>query len=189
MVLDLFWSFLQVGLFGVGGGLATLPLISHQVVDLRGWLTLGEFTDLVGIAESTPGPIVVNVATFVGMRLDGPVGAVCATLGAILPGCLIVLVLARLYARYHTLPLLNGLLDGLRPAVVALIAMGGVTLLRSALWGEGAVALASTDVISLVSFCACFIILKKWNPNPVWVMLGSGVVGCAVRLLLGASSF
>ena len=87
--------------------------------------------------------------------------------------------------RYRSLPLLQGVLDGLRPAVVALIATGGVSVLRAALWGDGPVALSNTDVISAVSFVACFWILLKRNPSPVLLMLGAGVAGCAVRLALG----
>lgn len=185
MLLDLCWSFVQVGLFSIGGGLAAIPLISHQVVDIHGWLTMAELTDLIAIAEATPGPIAVNVATFVGARLGGPIAATLATVSVILPGCIIALGLARLYMRYRSLPLLQGVLDGLRPAVVALIATGGVAVLRAALWGDGPVALSNTDVISAVSFVACFWILLKRNPSPVLLMLGAGVAGCAVRLALG----
>lgn len=112
MLLDLCWSFVQVGLFSIGGGLAAIPLISHQVVDIHGWLTMAELTDLIAIAEATPGPIAVNVATFVGARLGGPIAATLATVSVILPGCVIALGLARLYMRYRSLPLLQGVLDG-----------------------------------------------------------------------------
>ena len=83
--LQLFWSFLQVGLFSIGGGYAAMPLIESQVVQGHGWLTMNEFTDLITIAEMTPGPIAVNSATFVGIRIAGIGGALGATLGRLTP--------------------------------------------------------------------------------------------------------
>ena len=93
-LLMLFWSFLQVGLFSFGGGMASLPLVQEQVVDAHAWLTLSEFSDLVTIAEMTPGPLAVNAATFVGIRIAGIPGALIATFGCILPACVLVTLLA-----------------------------------------------------------------------------------------------
>ena len=88
--LQLFLSFLQVGMFSIGGGYAAMPLIQNQVVTSHSWLTMSEFTDLITIAEMTPGPIAVNSATFVGIRIAGIPGALIATFGCILPSCIIV---------------------------------------------------------------------------------------------------
>ena len=95
--LQLFFSFLQIGALSFGGGYAAMPLIQEQVVTLHGWLSMEAFTDLVTIAEMTPGPIAVNSATFVGIQIAGPGGAVVATLGCILPSCIIVTLLAYIY--------------------------------------------------------------------------------------------
>ena len=182
--LQLFWSFLQIGLFSVGG-MAALPLVQEQVVDLHGWLTLGEFADLATISEMTPGPIAINAATFVGTRLAGVPGAVAATVGSILPGCVIVAFLTWLYFRYRNLRLVQDILGGLRPAVVALIASAGLSILLMALWGEGAAPTAAgLDWIALGLFAAALTVLRKWKPSPVWVMLGCGAVGGALYLLL-----
>ena len=97
---QLFWSFIQVGLFSIGGGYAAIPLIQNQVVEIHPWLTMNEFTDLITIAEMTPGPIAVNSATFVGIRIAGLSGAVIATIGCILPSCFIVSFLAFIYYHY-----------------------------------------------------------------------------------------
>lgn len=105
--LQLFLSFLQIGLFSFGGGYAAMPLIQGQVVTLHGWLTMSEFTDLITISQMTPGPIAVNSATFVGMKIAGIPGAVVATAGCILPSCIIVTILARLYLKYRNLDLLQ----------------------------------------------------------------------------------
>lgn len=111
-LLMLFSSFFQVGLFSFGGGMASLPLIQEQVVDTHAWLTLSEFSDLVTIAEMTPGPLAVNAATFVGIRIAGIPGALLATFGCILPACVLVTLLAWVYKRYKQMTLVQGALDG-----------------------------------------------------------------------------
>ena len=113
--LQLFLSFLQIGMFSFGGGYAAMPLIQGQVVTTHGWLTMSEFTDLITISQITPGPIAVNSATFVGLKIAGIPGAVVATVGCILPSCIIVTILARLYLKYRNLDLLQGVLKSLRP--------------------------------------------------------------------------
>ena len=134
---DLFASFFHVGLFSIGGGMAAMPLVQEQVVTLHGWLTLREFTDLITIAEMTPGPITINSATFVGIRLAGLPGALIATLGSILPGCIITALLYVVYRRCQSLAVVQNVLGGLRPCVVAMIASAGLSILLMALWGGG----------------------------------------------------
>ena len=105
MLMQLFLSFLQIGLFSIGGGYAAMPLIQAQVVERHGWLTMQEFANLVTIAEMTPGPIAVNGATFVGIRVAGIPGALIATMGCILPSCIIVSLLAYIYRRFKSMAL------------------------------------------------------------------------------------
>ncbi len=97
--VQLFLSFLQIGMFSFGGGYAAMPLIQGQVVTGHGWLTMSEFTDLITISQMTPGPIAVNSATFVGLKIAGIPGAIVATAGCILPSCIIVTILAKLYLK------------------------------------------------------------------------------------------
>ena len=183
--LALFWSFFQIGLFSIGGGYAAMPLIQEQVVEINGWLSLGEFADVVTLSQMTPGPIAINAATFVGIRVGGIGGAVVATLGCVTPSCIIVLVLAKLYYKYRSLSLIKGVLAGLRPAVVALIAAAGMSILTLSFWGPGGeIRLASTDWVAVLLFAAGFFVLRKWKPNPVFVMLGAGVLGGALYLIL-----
>ncbi|MGN0801924.1 MAG: chromate transporter [Candidatus Faecivicinus sp.] len=179
--LQLFLSFLQVGLFSIGGGYAAMPLIQSQVVSAHGWLTMNEFTDLITIAEMTPGPIAVNAATFVGVRIAGPGGAVVATLACILPSCFIVSLLAFIYFRYKRLSALQSVLASLRPAVVALIAAAGLSILRLVVFGDRGASLQSVDWIGIAIFAAAFVLLRKMKWNPIWVM---ALCGCA-RLGLG----
>lgn len=181
--LQLFLSFLQVGLFSIGGGYAAMPLIQDQIVEAHGWLSMNEFADLITIAEMTPGPIAVNSATFVGIRIAGIGGAVVATFGCILPSLIIVSLLAFIYYRYKGLKLLEVILSSLRAAVVALILAAGIDLLKTAVFHAEAVNLENFDLIGGVLFLAAFVILriKKWNP--VLVMSLCGVVGLVFNLV------
>lgn len=179
LYLKLFWSFFQVGLFSIGGGYAAMPLIQNQVVDLNGWLTIGEFTDLITIAEMTPGPIAVNSATFVGMQIAGFAGAVVATIGCIFPSCIIVSILAFLYFKYKNLSVIQGVLSGLRPAVVAFIASAGLSILILAFWGEGGFSLSVRGIqwISVAIFICALVYLRVKKCSPIPVMLACGIVG------------
>ena len=174
-LLQLFLSFLQIGAFSFGGGYAAMPLIKEQVVTNHGWLSLGEFTDLITISQMTPGPIAINSATFVGLKVAGLGGAIVATLGCILPSCIIVTMLAYLYMRYRKLSVMQSILESLRPAVVAMIAGAGLSILITAFWGqEGVISLSNTRVDEIIIFLAAFLLLryKKWNPIFVMVLAG-----------------
>ncbi|MDR1977738.1 MAG: chromate transporter [Synergistaceae bacterium] len=184
--LQLFWSFFQIGLFSFGGGMAAMPLIQNQVVDINGWLTLAEFTDLITISEMTPGPIAINSATFVGTQIAGLGGALVSTLGCILPSCIIVSLLAWLYGKYKELTVIKGVLAGLRPTVVALIFSAGLSILVLSFWGQGGFKwdISSTDFIAVTLFAAGLFLLREFKLNPIFIMLGSGVVGGVCYLLL-----
>ena len=129
ILTQLFFAFIQVGMFSVGGGYAAIPLIQNQIVDIHGLVTLAEFTDLITIAEMTPGPISINSATFVGMRLAGIPGVLLCTLGCIIPSFCICLALAHFYYKYRSFSGVQTVLSALRPAVVALIASAGLSIL------------------------------------------------------------
>lgn len=134
--LQLFLSFLQVGMFSFGGGYAAMPLIQGQVVTAHHWLRMSEFTDLITISQMTPGPIAVNSATFVGIKIAGIPGAFAATFGCILPPCIIVTILAKLYLKYRNMTMMQEVLHSLRPAVVAMIGAAGIRFWRRPLWGS-----------------------------------------------------
>ncbi len=177
--LQLFWSFFQIGLFSIGGGYAAMPLIQHQVVDTHAWLNMTQFADIITIAEMTPGPIGINSATFVGIQVAGIPGALIATLGCVFPSCVIVTLLAYLYYRFRGLSIVQGVLAGLRPAVVAMIASAGLSLLILALYGQRELPAdrLKMDPLAVVIFLTGFFVLRKWKVNPLWVMAGSGVAG------------
>ena len=187
-LLQLFWSFLQVGVFSFGGGMASLPLIQEQVVTSHAWLTLSEFSDLVTIAEMTPGPLAVNAATFVGIRIAGIPGALIATFGCILPACILVTLLAWVYKRYKKMTLVQGVLDGLRPAVVALIASAGLAILELSIWGTAGFSPDphAINIVSVVLTVVALVILRKGKKiSPILVMLGCGVIGGGIYWFVG----
>jgi chromate transporter len=185
IALKLFWSFFQIGLFSIGGGYAALPLILKQVAQAHTWLTVAEFTDVVTISQMTPGPIALNAATFVGTKIMGFSGALIATLGFILPSCVIVLALAAFYARYRDLRLVKGVLSGLRPGVVGLIASAGLSMSVLAFTAQpGEPAVYGAGLVSVGIFAAAFIALRKFKANPILVLACSGAVGLLMYSLL-----
>ena len=175
--IQLFFSFLQVGLFSFGGGYAAMPLIQGQVVTMHQWLSMSEFTDLITISQMTPGPIAVNSATFVGIKVAGLPGAIAATAG------ILVTVIAKLYLKYRNMELLRGVLGSLRPAVVAMIASAGILILISAFWGSAsAISFEETKWSMVVIFILCVISLRKTKINPVWVMVLAGLMKAGLAL-------
>ena len=175
ILLQLFWSFLQIDLFSFGGGYAAMPLIQAQIVTQHGWLGMAEFTDLVTISQMTPGPIAINAATFVGLRVAGVSGALAATVGCMLPSCVLVTLIARLYLKYRDLHALQSVLASLRPAVVAMIASAGVLIMMNALW-SGAVTLGGTNWVMAGIFVLCLVLLRCTRWSPILIMALGGVV-------------
>lgn len=187
--LQIFVSFFQIGLFSIGGGYAALPLIENQVIDVHNWLSLAEFADLITISQMTPGPIALNAATFVGTRVGGFLGAIIATVGCITPSCIIVLTLAYLYYKYKNLSTIQGVLKGLRPAVVSLIASAGISILSLALFKSENVTLLNMslndiNIVSVILVAIGLFVLSKYKVNPIHVMISSGIIGLIVYNIL-----
>lgn len=131
--LQLFWEFFKTGLFSVGGGLATLPFL-YDLSERTGWFSPAQIADMLAVSESTPGPIGVNMATYAGFESAGFWGSVSATLGIITPGIIIILLIARLLARFQDNPYVQAAFYGLRPASIALIAAAGLSVAVSTLF-------------------------------------------------------
>ncbi|MGB4659843.1 MAG: chromate transporter [Mobilitalea sp.] len=180
--LKLFWSFFQIGLFSFGGGYAAMPLIQNQVVSINGWLSMAEFADVVTISQMTPGPIGINAATFVGLRIGGIQGAIVATIGCVLPSCMIVLSLAYIYYKYRGLSAVQGILNGLRPAVIAMIASAGLALVILAIWNGKGITRKPDDIdfVAVTIFSVALFILRKWKVSPIRVMIGAGAIGLCI---------
>jgi len=146
LLLSLAGTFFVIGLFTFGGGYAMLSLIQTQVVTAHGWLTESAFTDIVAISQMTPGPIGINTATYVGYdvlsgatgsHLLGILGSATATLAISLPSFLVMLLIVRFYTRFRNNALFEGVLSGIRPTVVGLIAAAAVLLVVSTSWTAG----------------------------------------------------
>ena len=160
-MMVLFLVFFQIGLFSVGGGYAAMPLIQSLVVESHGWLTMAEFTNLMTIAEMTPGPIAVNSATF----------------GCIAPSLILVTLLSYLYGRFRSGQTMQNVLGALRPVVVALIASAALSIVQVAAVKSG----GGVSIVGIVLMVAAFLVLrwKKWNP--ILVMLLCGIGGAAAH--------
>ena len=163
IVFILFISFLQVGLFSVGGGYAAIPLIQNQVVNVWQLMTIEEFADLITIAEMTPGPISINSATF----------------GCVLMPFTICLILAYYYYKYRDFSGVQTVLGCLRPAVVSLISCAGLSILTLAIFQNEQVDfhIGNLKFIEIGLFLGCLFLLRKWKLGAIQIILGSGVVG------------
>ncbi|MDE1549654.1 chromate transporter [Jeotgalibaca caeni] len=179
---ELFYAFFKIGLFTIGGGYASLPLIENEVVNNQSWLTLQEYTDIVTISQVTPGPIAINSASFVGTKVAGFFGAVIATMGTIMPSIIIALILARIYYKYRSVDSMQGVLMGLRPAVVALIASAGASLLVAALFQTGGFSLFGQEInlVAVLLMVLAFIALRKYKVDSILVIFICGIIGIAL---------
>lgn len=182
--LELFWSFVQVGLFCVGGGYASMPLIQAQVIDVYGWLSMSEFIDIFTISQMTPGPIGINAATFVGMKVAGFLGAIVATLGFVTPSFILGIILAKLFFKYGNIGVIKGILNGLRPAVVALICSAGMSFIFLALFNteKMPINVADIDYLGLFVLIVAFIAVRK-KVGIIKILAGSGVLGFILGLI------
>lgn len=198
---QLYWSFFKIGLFSIGGGYASLPLIQKEIVELHEWLTMTEFTDIITISQMTPGPIAINTSTFVGTQIGGLLGAIVATLGCVTPSFIIVLILAYIYVKYKNLTIISDILYGLRPAVVSLIGVAGISIVMLAFFGEKKLNISkfnfdwkgirltiedlTINCIAIIFFVIGFYFLRKYKTNPVYIMIGSGIAGAIIYNILG----
>lgn len=177
LLLDIVITFMKIGLLSFGGGYAAVAIVEQQVVEIKGWMNYEQFMDIVTIDELTPGPVTVNAATFVGTRLAGTLGAIAATIGAILPSCIIALVLVKVYYKYKDVTLISGALNGLKSMVVALISVTTINIISNALFLDG-----SLDFYSLLLFAVSLILIRKYKLNPLIVMIICGLVGTIVYM-------
>ena len=181
--LELILAFLYIGMFTIGGGYAALPLIEEQIVHLNGWLTASEFSDLITISQITPGPIGINAATFVGTKVAGFPGAVCATFGFIIPPFVISSIFYFIYKKYRKMTLMQGVMSGLRPAVVGLIAAAGLSILITALWGETGISIATFSPLSLLLMIAALAALRKFKVDQIIVIFACGLAYAAAEFI------
>ena len=183
MLIKLFLSFLKIGLFSLGGGYAALPLIQEQVVDINQWLSLNEFNDLITISQMTPGPIAINSATFVGTRIAGFPGAMAATFGCVLPSALIVGTISYFYKKYSDLDAISNVLYFLRPAIVSMILMAGISILRTAFFNTNTISFNNLDWLMFIIFGLSLFAMFKLKTDPIKIMLASGIIYLLISIV------
>lgn len=184
ILLDLFLTFFKIGLFTFGGGYAMLPLIMQEV-EGHGWMEQQDLINFIAVAESTPGPFAINVATYVGSEMGGVLGSVCATLGVVMPSFIVILIVAKIYEKFKESKIVKGAMCGLRPAAVGLIGSAVLTTALEVFFPAGfeniLPTITSLEFISgIVIFAlSLFLILKK-KIHPIYIILMSAVLGIAV---------
>lgn len=183
-LLEIVLTFAQIGLLSFGGGYASIGIVEKQIVEVKQWMSYAEFANIVAIDELTPGPIAINAATFVGTKMAGLPGAIAATIGAILPSCIIALILARIYYKYKSLKVVNGALNGLKSMVVAMIFSTTLTILLNVLFTCLPISIYSIDYIACILFIISLIVLRKTKTNPILVMIGCGLLSLIIYSLL-----
>ncbi|MBR3866362.1 MAG: chromate transporter [Butyricicoccus sp.] len=176
-LLLLYFEFFKTGLFAVGGGLATLPFL-YDMSDRLGWFTHQDLSNLIAISESTPGPIGVNAATYVGFLTAGPLGSLLATLGLMTPSVIIILLIAQVLDRFRANPLVEKVFYGLRPASTGLIAAAGFLVLKTTLWDSAALSMLSAiRWPSVVLAVVLYLAIKKWDKHPIWYLAAAALIG------------
>ena len=183
--LRLFYEFFITGLFSIGGGLATIPFLQQMSVK-TGWFTQAQLTDMIAISESTPGPIGINMATYVGYTAAGVPGGIIASFGMIVPSLVIVLAVARLLQKFRDSALVNSAFYGLRPASVGLIAAAGLSVLRMSLlrmdtWVQSGALIDMFDIKPILLAAALFFLTNKFKAHPIVYIAGSAAAGVILK--------
>lgn len=172
-----------VSLFSVGGGYAAMPVLESQVVEGAGWMSPSQFADIITISEMTPGPIVLNAATFTGQQMAGTAGALVATAGSVFPAVIIVSAIAYFYYRNKGQRNLECVMSAVRPAVAAMIMSAALSLIITAVRSDSWIMDASglpLDVFAVCSALAFLWLIRKKGVSPVTVICASAVVGIVV---------
>ena len=184
--LKLFLTFLEIGAVSFGGGYGMISLIREMTIS-NGWLTEAELMNFIAVSESTPGPIAINMATFVGSSQGGVLGAICATLGVVLPSFIIILIVAKVYDKFCKSKAVKGCMSGLKPAVIGLIGAAVISVAATVFFPDG----LTLDVfrtpqfyVSLVLFAAMLFLIMKKKLHPIVIICISAAVGVAAGYAL-----
>lgn len=174
--LQLFYAFFKIGLFGFGGGAAMLPLIQFELVEHYHWVSSAEFANMVAVSQMTPGPIGINCATYAGyLATGGVLGSLVATVAVVLPSFIIMLIVAKMLAKFKNNVYVEGALRGLRPVVVGLIAAAALLLMNEENFGENC-----ADYVSWLIFAVAFVAVKFLKINPILMIALAAVAGLII---------
>lgn len=182
MLWQLFWTFLEIGAVSFGGGYGMISLIREKVL-LHGWLEETRFLSFIAVSESTPGPLAINMATFIGASQAGMAGAFCATLGVVLPSFLIILLVARFYAAFRSSAIVSGAMGGLRPAVIGMIGAAVVSVGQTVFLPEGLAAVTAYPLVCSLAIFALMAVLTHKKLHPIVIILLSALLGIVTGYL------
>ena len=186
--VELFARFFHAGLFAVGGGLATLPFL-YDISDKTGWFSYADLANMVAVSESTPGPMGINMATYVGFTTAGVAGSVVAVLGLVMPSVIIIMIIAGMLQKFRDSRAVVGAFYGLRPASCGLIASAGIGVIILALTNVGAFKatglLTSLFEWKYIAIAAAVLVLTRWTPkvkklHPIFFIAASAIAGIAI---------
>ncbi|WP_195575259.1 chromate transporter [Paenibacillus sp. 1001270B_150601_E10] len=181
-LLHLLLVFLQIGLFSIGGGYAIIPFIQDLVVEKYTWISQQAFTDMITISQMTPGPLAVNISTFVGLQIAGIPGAMLSTFGCVISGVGISILLYRFFKRFNQSVYAVESLNVLKAASLGLIISAAATLLLLTFLGTSAISVASkVDWMAVTVLIGSLIVLRKWKMNPILLMVLTGIVGALIQ--------
>lgn len=182
IILKLFTTFFKIGAFSIGGGYAIIPLIEDQVVNSEACLSLREYTDIITISQMTPGPLGVNTASFVGIRIAGTLGAIVASLGSVLSGFILSIFLYRFFKKNQEIESVSYVLKGLRASSVGLIASAAGTIILIAFFGSQNLSLdmANINIAAIIIFFISLFVLRKYKLNPILIMIITGILGLVI---------
>ncbi len=181
ILLRIFLTFVKIGAMCFGGAYAAIPIVEREVVSVNHWMTITEFSDLVAIDEITPGPIIINSASFVGMKLAGIPGAIAASIGSVVVPIIVTIILIYVYRRYRNLKMMNEVIYTLKCMTVALIVSTCLSIFLNAVFPGKVITLNNTDFLILAMGIAAFVIMRKYKPNPLFVMLAGGLINLIIR--------
>lgn len=173
--LQLFLEFFKIGLFSVGGGLATLPFL-NKLAETKGWYTVSELTNMLAISESTPGPVGVNMATYIGFILGNIGGALVATFALVLPSYLIIIVISRFLQKFKHNLYVQDIFKTIRPVVTALIAVSFLSIFNTSMFNLG------FDFKKIVLFFVIFLLIIKFKKHPVFYISLGGILGILFKI-------
>lgn len=177
ITLELFLSFFKIGLFAIGGGLATIPFL-YDLASKTSWFASTDIPNMIAISESTPGPLGVNMATYTGFTTNGILGGVIATLGLITPSIIIIIIISKFLEKFQQNKIVKNLFYGLRAGVIALILITGLEMIKTTLFTNT----FSIKYFEVALFIIFLVFLQKTKLHPIFLIILSGIIGAIFNL-------
>lgn len=186
LIVRLFYEFFKIGLFAVGGGMATLPFLYNLAGTHPDWFNTSQLMDMVAVSESTPGPMGVNMSTYVGFTTGGIFGGICATLGLVIPSIIVILIVAKILNKAKDNPTVQKVIYGIRPASMGLIAGAAVLVMKEALINIDLFKQTGNitdlfEIKSIIFAVILYILMVKYKKHPIMYVVFSAVIGCIIK--------